>query len=355
MRWRRAVQGGSAVMVVAGGVVIALVLTPGAVRNGTPPQPTPAVVAPRDGQQRGVALPTYTAEGYRSPQAVRYLGEIAAIGATWVQFNPTWHQHGARSATIAASADTPTDAALEHIVSAAHRAGLKVLLKPLLDLAGAEPGYRGTIRPADPAAWFASYTAFIGHYADLAARLNVAEFAVGTELAGVSGDRAGWLRVIEAVRLRYHGRLLYAANFDEYRQVGFWHAVDLIGIDAYFKLSDRPTTDVDGLRRAWAPIVRELADLAARTGRSVLFTEAGYTSRRGSTTAPWDWTTGSTPDQAEQAAAYQALLAGLSDQPWWAGVFWWCWDVPPEQTATDPLGYSPHGKAAEAVVRRWWS
>jgi hypothetical protein len=355
MRWRRTALGGAAASVVAGGVVITLVLSPGVGRNGTPADPAPAVVTPRGAeQQRGFAMPTYTAEGYRSPQAVRSLDEIAATGATWVQFTPTWYQLDARSATIAPSAETPSDASLAHIVSAAHRAGLKVLLKPLLDLAG-DGGYRGTIRPAAPAAWFASYTAFIVHYADLAARWNVAQLAVGTELAGVSGNRTAWNRVVESVRGRYPGTLLYAANFDEYHRVAFWDLVDLIGVDAYWKLSDRPTTHVDVLRRAWAPIVRDLSALASRTGRRVLFTEAGYTSRRGSTTAPWDWTVGAGPDQAEQAAAYQALLAGLHDQPWWAGVFWWCWDVPPAQPTTDPLGYSPHGKGAEAVVRRWWT
>jgi hypothetical protein len=338
---------------VAGGVVITFVLAPGAGRDVTP-RPTPAVTAPPGTEQRGFAMPTYTVEGYRSPQAVRYLDEIAATGATWVQFNPTWFQRDARSATIAPSADTPSDASLAHIVSAAHRAGLKVLLKPLLDLAD-DGGYRGTIRPAERAAWFASYTAFMVHYADLAARWNVAQLAVGTELAGVSGHRDGWLRVIRTVRGHYHGTLLYAANFDEYHQVAFWDAVDLIGIDAYWKLGDRPTTDVNALLQAWEPIVRDLSALASRTGRHVLFTEAGYTSRRGSTTAPWDWTVGTAPDQAEQEAAYQALLAALSGRRWWAGVFWWCWDVPPAQSVTDPLGYSPHGKAAEAVVRRWWT
>jgi hypothetical protein len=340
---------------VAGGVVITLALAPGAGRNDTQARSAPAVAAPRAAeQQRGFAMPTYTAEGYRTPQAVRYLDELAATGATWVQFNPTWYQPDTRSATIAATADTPSDAALAHVVSAAHRAGLKVLLKPLLDLAD-EGVYRGTIRPADTVAWFASYRAFIVHYAVLAARWKVAQLAVGTELAGVSGNRDGWLGLIESVRGRYRGTLLYAANFDEYQQVAFWGALDLIGIDAYWKLSDRPTTDVSDLRRAWEPIVRDLSALATRTGRPVLFTEAGYTSQRGSTTAPWDWTISTRPDQAEQAAAYQSLLAGLSDQPWWAGVFWWCWDVPSAPQATDPLGYSPSGKAAEAVVRRWWT
>jgi hypothetical protein len=340
---------------VVGGVLLTLLLTPGAARNGASSHPDRTPPPRDDDRQRGFAMPTYSAEGYRSPHVVRYLDQIAATGATWVQLNPTWYQERTDSRTIAAAPHTPTDAALEHVISAAHRAGLRVLLKPLLDLAAGSAGYRGTIRPADPAAWFASYTAFIGHYADLAARLKVAQFAVGTELAGVSADRAGWLSVIGAVRARYPGRLLYAANFDEYRHVAFWDAVDLIGIDAYWELSDRPTADVTALRRAWQPIVRELTALAVRTGRSVLFTEAGYTSRRGSTTAPWDWTVGTVPDEAEQAAAYQALLASLSDQRWWAGVFWWCWDVPPAAAGTDPLGYSPHGKAAEAVVRRWWT
>ena len=337
-------RGGRVTTAAAAGVLLTLLLTPGTAGDG-----------PSHPPQRGFALPTYSAEGYRSAQAADHLRQIAATGATWVQFTPTWYQPAAHSGTIAAAPHTPSDAALEHIVVEAHRRGLRVLLNPLLDLGTDGARYRGTIRPADPAGWFAAYTAFIGHYAELAARLGVAQFAVGTELAGVSGDRAAWLRVIGAVRDRYGGPVLYAANFDEYAAVAFWDAVDLIGIDAYWPLSDRPTTDVDDLRRAWQPIVHELAGLAARVGRPVLFTEAGYPSRRGGTTAPWDWTVAGTPDQAEQAAAYQALLAGLDGRPWWAGVFWWCWDVPAASPATDPLGYSPRGKAAEAVVRRWWT
>jgi hypothetical protein len=348
-------HGRSAASIVAGGVLVTLALTPGCARTSALPGPSRPVVTPqRDDVQRGFAMPTYSADGYRSSQAGKYLEQIANTGATWVQFNPTWYQDGKRTATVAASPQSPSDEAVEQVISTAHRMGFKVLLKPLVDLGPREPGYRGEIRPADPAAWFASYTAFIAHYAELAARLQVAEFAVGTELAGVSGDRTRWLAVVRAVRARYDGLLLYAANFDEYRQVSFWDAVDLIGIDGYWELSDRPTADVAALRRAWEPIVRELAAFAARTARSIVFAEAGYTSRRGSTTAPWDWTISNTPDQAEQAAGYEALLATMSGQSWWAGVFWWCWDVPMASATTDPLGYSPHGKAAEDVVRRWW-
>jgi hypothetical protein len=301
-------------------------------------------------------MPTYSRDGYQSPEVATYLRQLVATGATWVQVNPTWYQDDVHTANLGPTAQTPSDASMDHVIGLAHQVGLKVFLKPLLDL---EPtgggGYRGTIRPTDRAAWFASYTRFIGHYAELAARLDVEEFGVGTELAGVSRDHAAWYGVVEAVKVRYRGPLVYAANFDEYRHVAFWDLLDRVGIDAYWPVSPHPTADVPTLLRAWVPIVRELAAFAERTGRRVLFTEAGYTSQRGSTTAPWSWTTSSIPDQAEQAAAYQALLASLNGRPWWAGVFWWDWAAPPTSTTGDPLDYSPRGKAAEAVVRRWWT
>ena len=173
MTWT-ASHGRGAASIVAGGMLVTLLLTPGVAGNGGPPGPARTVVARQDDLHRGFAMPTYSADGYRSAQALRYLEQIAATGATWVQFNPTWYQDGTRTATIAASAQSPTDESVGRVITLAHRIGFKVLLKPLLDLDPRAPGYRGTIRPDDPAAWFASYTAFISHYAELAARLDVA-------------------------------------------------------------------------------------------------------------------------------------------------------------------------------------
>lgn len=306
-------------------------------------------------EQRGVAMPSYTVDGYQSPSAAQYLKQIVLDGATWIQIDPTWYQTRLDADTIAADGQTPSDQSVERVIAAAHQLGLKVLLKPLVDVAAAGSPYRGGINPVDRGAWFASYTAFIGHYAQLASRQRVEELAVGTELAGVSADRADWLGVVRAVRGRYAGVLLYAANFDEYPKVTFWDAVDLVGIDAYWPLSRTSTSDPGVLQQGWAPIVAQLAVFAARTRHRVLFAEAGYASQRGSVSAPWSWTISDVPDQAEQAAGYQALLQSLSRQPWWAGVFWWAWDVPATDPTTNPLGYSPHGKAAEAVLRRWWT
>lgn len=302
-------------------------------------------------EQHGVALVTYSLDGYDSLETKSYLQGISRIGANWVQLDPTWYQARRDGSAITPQPNSPSDISVERAISLAHNMGLKVLLKPHVDLL--DQTDRGTIRPAQPTDWFASYMTFITHYADLAARTQVEEFTVGTELAGVSSNRAGWLRVIQAVRDRYTGPIVYAANFTEYSKVSFWDAVDLIGIDAYWKLSDQPTADVTTLERAWAPIRAELNAFSSRQGRKILFTEAGYTSQRGTTTAPWSWAVSATPDQAEQAAGYQALLATFQHQPWWSGVFWWAWDVLPGGPV-DPLSYTPHDKSAEQIVRQWW-
>ena len=98
-----------------------------------------------------------------------------------------------------------------------------------------------------------------------------------------------------------------------------------------------------------------LADLAAPVGRPVLFTEAGYTRRHGTVTAPWAWSSGVPEDQAEQSSAYRALWTRFGDEPWWAGVLWWNRAEPPDPASAAPLGHSPRGTQAEQVVRESWA
>jgi hypothetical protein len=105
-----------------------------------------------------------------------------------------------------------------------------------------------------------------------------------------------WLRLIGEARSVYDGKLSYAANFDSYRNVGYWHELDLIGINAYFSLL--PTVDDDltpeqkyaGFERSWQRILRGVRDFKRSQGldsKPVLFTEIGYTFRRHSTIEPW--------------------------------------------------------------------
>ncbi|MFI9718806.1 glycoside hydrolase family 113 [Streptomyces sp. NPDC052396] len=303
---------------------------------------------------RGFTLPAWNRDDYQSPQAGTYLRQIAATGARWVTFTPTWYQDKLTDSGMHTTEETAGDDSLRHIVSLAHSAGLKVMIKPHVDLVKGQD--RAEIRPDDPDAWFTAYTGFITHYAQLAGENGVEQFAVGTELAGVSKDLDHWRSVITAVRAHYRGTLTYAANYDEYRKVPFWPELDLIGVDAYWPLGDKATTDVGQLREAWQPIAGELAAFSARQQRKILFTEAGYVSQRGATTEPYSWTVSKRNGDAEQAAAYEALLATFDGKPWWAGVCWWMWDDWPDAGETPrKLAYTPHGKPAEQVLRNWWA
>ena len=110
-----------------------------------------------------------------------------------------------------------------------------------------------------------------------------------------------WIRLIEAVRGIYSGPLGYAANFDQYHEVGFWEHLDVMGINAYFKVRDHLLADgLDETERGnrlaaalldgWRGV---LADIEAfRASEHVeemplLFTEMGYTYRANCTLEPW--------------------------------------------------------------------
>ncbi|MEV6550788.1 hypothetical protein AB0M57_19075 [Streptomyces sp. NPDC051597] len=307
-----------------------------------------------DGRVRGMTLPSWSADDYDSPRAEAYLRDIAHTGARWVVFTPTWYQRTTRDSEQHPTEETASDASLRRITALAHRAGLQVMLKPHVDLV--DGGDRAGIRPADRAAWFTAYEKFITHYAALAHETGTERFVVGTELAGVSADAAPWRRVIAAVRARYRQPLTYAANYDEYARVPFWPELDVIGIDAYWPLGEAPTADAARLGRAWQPVAEELAAFSGRQHRKILFTEAGYTSQRGSTTAPYSWTVSRRAAPDEQAAGYRALLDTFTGRDWWAGVCWWMWDDWPDSGETPArLAYTPHGKPAEEVLRAHWA
>ncbi|MGW7749996.1 glycoside hydrolase family 113 [Streptomyces violaceusniger] len=328
-------------------VTAAVAVLTGCSAGGDDDPPTP------HGQVRGITLPAWNTDDYDRPEARRYLRQIAGTGAGWVVFTPTWYQNGTRRATMHTTEETASDRSVRRIVGLAHGAGLKVMLKPHVDLV--DGGDRAGIRPTDPDAWFTAYRRFITHYARLADELDVEQFAVGTELAGTSADRRRWTDVIATVRDTYDGPLTYAANYDEYTRIRFWGSLDLIGIDAYWPLAGSATDDPARLAKGWKPIVAELAAFSARWDKKILFTEAGYVSQRGAVAAPYSWTVSERAAVDEQSAAYEALLTAFDGRPWWAGVCWWMWDDWPDSGETAPrLAYTPHGKPAEQVLRRWW-
>lgn len=100
-----------------------------------------------------------------------------------------------------------------------------------------------------------------------------------------------WRNLVQHVRRAYSGRLTLAANFDNYHEVSFWDVLDLMGINAYFPLRDGLETPLskDGLADDWRRVFDSIDAFkqAQDLDQGVLFTELGYTRRRGVTVAPW--------------------------------------------------------------------
>jgi len=250
-------------------------------------------------------------------------------------------------------------------VALAREHGLRVLLKPHVWTRGL---WIGDYVPADEEAWerwIEGYRAYALHMARLAVELDVELFAVGTELKEVVGRRPGWMEaLIHEVREIYGGELTYAANWDEYTGIPFWSELDYIGVNAYFPLRDDPVPEVELLVREWDGVLGTLERFSRRHGRPILITEFGYRSVERAAGPHWEL-----PNQRSapvtragmeaQARAYEAFFRAWWDEPWVAGAFLWKWFLEDGNRGWGgdryrATGFTPQGKPAEEVIRRWY-
>ncbi|NBC16235.1 MAG: hypothetical protein GVY18_02840 [Bacteroidetes bacterium] len=299
------------------------------------------------------------------------LEEVQALGVTHLALTTFGFQSSVGTPEIRMHTDgrwySETDAGIRTLARQADTLGLEIILKPHIWIGD----YHGTgqarseIDFTTEAAWQrweADYRRLILHYAHLAAEIDAALLVVGTELATAARTRpAFWRALIAEVRTVYDGPLTYAANwYDEYEHIPFWDALDYIGVQAYFELTDAPNPSLTTLTQSWRPHREAMARLARTANRPVLFTEIGYRSVPYAAARPWQWPSrserGTAPDDTLQARLYDAFFESLWEQPWFAGAIIWKWrpDAPsrPDRHA---LNFSPQNKPAEQVLRRWYT
>jgi hypothetical protein len=317
--------------------------------------PPPAV--PQSAFERGVSYTSFQAGEYAGAESDATLAEtVQPLGVNWVAVVVTCYQETVTAIQIDChSSETATDDDLTHVIAVSHAHGLRVMLAPHIDPRDYPAHWRGDINYRNDAAawrdWFASYTAFITHYATLARATGADAFVIGTELQGTSTHAREWRTVVAAVRRLYSGTLTYASNHGEEGSVQWWDALDAIGVDGYYPLTQRDDPTLAQLRAAWQPIVDQLRDLARKWQRPVLLTEIGYQSRDGTNRAPWGIDR-ATVDVQEQATCYQAVFDVFANQRWLLGIFWW--DILPKRDQGGPADsdYTPIGKPAAKVLQR---
>ena len=303
--------------------------------------------------QKGISYASWQHDAYDTPEADRSISSLKEIDVKWVSLVVTWYQEAPDSTIIYRDPRlTPDDEGIIRAIKLIHRLGMRVLLKPTVDVA--DGTWRGEIRfdsEEDWRAWFSSYRYFINYYAELAAKYGVEELSIGVELAGTIHREKEWRRIIENVRSRFRGPLVYAANWDNYHNVSFWDALDYVGIDAYFELAVRASPKLEELLAAWAPWAAELEAFHQQVQKPILFTEIGCRSLAGASAHPWDFLTSGEVDLEEQALYYEAAFRTFWNRPWFYGFYWWAWG--PNSGNAD-TGYSPQGKPAELILKEWY-
>jgi len=301
---------------------------------------------------RGITLSTHWSGADWAHDTIEpTLDRIASTGANWVTIHPY--------ATIDADGTVvfrpiDPDNPPEHVVRPireAHARGLKIMIKPHLAYWGSPFAWRGEIQFGDDEpSWqrfFASYQrwivtlAIVSHDAD--------GFAVGTELGGTLDHEAQWRSIIEAVRDASATPLTYAANWDSYRKVRFWDALDVIGIQGYFPLDDpeRRTYDpVSGdpidrildeaeIRRGWGRLRAELREYSVELNRPVVFTELGYSRAFSTALRPWESRVDGEEARSMQRLCMRVALETIEAEPTLIGVFLWKWFSEPRALGRD--------------------
>jgi hypothetical protein len=309
--------------------------------------------------QKGITFASWGAHDYLTTQSDQSLGKVQQTGADWISLIVTQYQPTIASTAIQPTSFTPSDASLTHAIQNAHALGLKVLFKPHVDLSEDPDHWRGQIgtgfNPEQWSEWFTSYSQFILHYAELANQNGVDEFCVGTELSIAQTQEAQWRKLVKEIREIFRGPLVYAANFGDEYSLNWWDTLDYIGVDAYYPLTLQVHPSLTALKLSWNVIGVYLAGLAAKENRQILFTEIGYRSMQGAASRPGDYWTSAPVDAQDQETAYTAVFETVYNKPWFAGMYWWSWDVDPSAGGMLDAGYTPQNKPAENVIHSWYS
>jgi len=325
--------------------------------GGAPPvPPSPPLKPVKVGQLRGFSLQLQTSSSKRPYE--QFVSEIAATGANTVNLVVSAYQENCESTSIFIDGRrSPPDNRIKSLIAHAHDEGLQVVLMPIVLLENPRAGeWRGKINPRRWDDWWEDYDAYVLHYARVAQAGGADVFVVGSELVSTEKDHATrWRGLIRRVRGIYKGHLSYSANWDHYRPVKWWDAVDIIGMTTYYDLTGGKPPTVERLMAAWRPLRKEILDWQRTIGRPILFTEVGWPNQVTCAEYPWDYTRSpGKPDPSAQANCFEAFFRTWIEEEAVAGFLVWEWRNHPTQ-AIGPkadTGYSPCGKPALEVIKR---
>lgn len=303
---------------------------------------------------------------YLTKEAEKSQDLLFDIGVNWMCLAFHVHQKTFSSTEIYFDyRNTLSDREIIHTINRAHERGVKVCLKPVIN--SADGVWRALINFPDGDmwgkdhywdTWFEYYTAFLCHYAEIAADTGCEMFCVGCEMSGTERKEKHWRKAIAEVKKIYKGPLVYNANHGREKEVSWFDSLDYIGTSAYYKVGKKPGESKENMKQEWLKVAERLREVSASLQKPVIFMEIGIRSASGCAMMPWDFThTEFERSEEEQAAFYDSCLEVFSKEDWFSGVFWWDWSTAiydTQEEADKDIGFNIHLKKAEASLKEWY-
>ena len=226
---------------------------------------------------------------------------------------------------------TPPPAIISDIITIAHKQGLAVLLRPLLDeeaLFAENPTYwRGLIAPTNVSLWFQNYLTTLRPYLQLAQKDHVEHFVLETELDSLA-NLPNWTSAIALSRALYKGDLSFNYSWDT-PDVKTWRPGTSPAVDAYPKITSNAISQtVPQLLNAWDHLLATRSYYVLPDISKVTIDEIGIEAQVGAYTQPYK---GSLPlatnpfNQTVQVRWFSAACAFMKQHKMKGIYFWGPW------------------------------
>lgn len=289
---------------------------------------------------------------------------LASNGLDWICITVNaWQEYFYSTHIFSHYEYTQSDDDIRAAIKLAKSLGLKVCLKPMVNCL--DGSWRAKINfPEDKdghgywAEWFKSYDTFMVYYAHMAEQLGVEMLCTGCEMEGMDRQADHCRKMIDKVRQVYSGILMHNVNHGDELSSKWLDAVDVIGISAYYPVTDGENRGPEVMRSKWADVVQILKKCHEKYDKPIMFAEVGVRNEKGCTQYPWDFQDRpEVPiDEDEQSDFYETAMEATWDIPWFAGYFWWDWKavIPAETEMKHDRDFTVYGKKAEKTLKKWY-
>ncbi len=302
--------------------------------------------------------------GYLGHKSREALENLATLGVNAISVTPFGYLRQAGQPDFPRRSTGPNGESDESLIIAqsfAKAHGMRVMLKPHIWMGR---GWPGDINMPTPAAWkifFDRYERWMRGYAMLAEMHDFDMLCVGVELVQATiGHAPEWRGMIKRLRALYSGPMVYAANWgQEFESLAFGEALEAIGINCYYPLSEKENPTDAELMAGAEMAVSKIHAVAKKFNKPVLLTEIGFCSLPQTWKSPHEGPRNAPVDLQAQRRCYEAIIQALENSTkengeWLAGIYWWKWPTMLDDGGPEDNHFTPNGKPAAQVVARWY-